>query len=363
MALPNVFIRLLLVCVLADASGVVRQTKLEARVLASSVVRRQTKLEARVLADASSVVRLTKSNSRLELEAGTKDLEKITQVTEGITFATKGFCPPIVDETRTLVHFEASHKTGSFLRTAGAWCLQQYFKTVDKSIAVWARGDSAEDCAENPVQETNHDAVRFRKVDVHWVRDPFTWMQSNYLYSKRGDEDIHFNVFMDKLRQPDIFAKLSSIWSKPHVQSFPSPLPQESYSTYLGRVSEDEGLFVELFRVSGNLSKGSLADLRRESVEGGNRFSVCLDDFMKSHSSFMAAWRRILDRVGDNHYKDSDLDTCLSNIDPSINKIAHATSPGQIDASRIQNSIRRLDARYFGGEFARVAREISCPRY
>jgi hypothetical protein len=196
---------------------------------------------------------------------------------------------------------------------------------------------------------------------VFWTRNPFAWLQSNYEYDLRGDEDDNFGAYINKLQQPEIIQKLNSIWggegSKPGAQSFPRPNPSESYKNYLRRISEDEGLFMTLFRTSGDYFGLSLTKLVQLGARGGHNFPVCLDDFMASHSSFMATWQKIRDLVGD-HSNDPELDACLSRADPSLNTIRHATNHDSETTSRILRSVRRLDAKYFDGEFARAEREI-----
>jgi hypothetical protein len=278
---------------------------------------------------------------------------------------TEGFCTPVTNETRVVLSFNAQHKMGTFLHTRGAYCLQQHFNAVNKPIALAARGGcetyrlltkATDKALDQALARTQSQGLL--KVNVHWTRDPFAWVQSNYLYDKRGDEHTHF---IDMLRQPDVLAKLSSTWKQ-----LPVPLPEERYDTYLGRISEDDGLFLALYKGSGGWpDDGSLNDLLAASADSAVDHSVCLDDFMKSHASFMASWRRIMSLVGEDYDndKDSELVTCLSNIDPSINEIKHATSLAKEDASRIQSKIRRIDARYYDGLFDSAARKIGCPRY
>lgn len=274
------------------------------------------------------------------------------------TFKYNDLCNPITDNTRSIAKFVALHKMGTYLHNRGAQCIGQYYKRANIPAAVSARGicHNLEGEGED-LSIPKLDAARFDIMkEVHWTRDPFDWVISNYLYHKRGDESL--TCWQTALRDPTLFGKLRDL--RP---SIPALLDNETtYTEYLRRINEEDGLVSELFRMSGSgpHCEATLQTLLAEAVATDVRIPVCLESFMQQ-TSYLPTWHMILENIGGGH-GDSDLDECLVQNDPSSIHLKHSTSwdVSFQDHRRMQSSAKKMDASLFKGIYADAAQKIGC---
>lgn len=262
------------------------------------------------------------------------------------TFKYNDLCNPITDSTRSVALFVAYHKMGTFLHTQGARCIGQYYKRANIPAALWARGICHNLEGEGEALSISKlDAARFDIMkEVHWTRDPFDWVISNYLYHKRGDESL--TSWQTALRDPTLFGKLRDL--RP---SIPALLDNETtYTEYLRRIDEEDGLVSELFRLSGSgpaeAVEATLQTLLAEAVATDVRMPVCLESFMQ-HTSYLPTWHMILEHIGGGH-GDSDLNECLVQNDPSSIHLQHSTSwdVSFQDHRRMQSSAKKNGRRF-----------------
>lgn len=258
--------------------------------------------------------------------------------------------PDLCGAKDTLVKLIGYHKMGTYLSNAGGQCIQEYFSRQNMPAFAWTRGTKCQ-------VEAN---LFKRTTEVHWTREPQDWVISNYLYHKRGDEAL--TCYMDWLRIPANFKKLQK-----HRPSIPILLDNEpNYTHYLQRISEEDGLVSELFRMSRDDNcEASLHELVRES-KGINGFSVCLEDFMQGHSRFTKTWHMILKNVSGSE-GDAEFDECLAPSDVSLmdeQTEKHETrhSVTEEDHARMHRLISKFDAATFGGLYANASKEIGCDR-
>jgi len=279
----------------------------------------------------------------------------------------EGICSPISKETKVYASFQAFHKMGTYLHTAGAKCISEYYARHGNSRAISARGNCYYDSESGKAPESAEAAYKgelFKnipfKIAVHWTREPKDWILSNYLYHKRGDE---LQVcWLEKLQKPEVFAALRAV--RPSIPAIQDT--DNSYTAYLQRISVEDGIVSELFRNSppnqSRRCESTLHDLVREAEQSQTSFPVCLGDFTSGSKRFLSSWHRILKEIrgGDG---DTELDKCFKSIDPNAHSIAHSTfeTITPQERARLLAFIDKEDASHFERAYATATEKIGCP--
>lgn len=275
-------------------------------------------------------------------------------------------CAPVTNETEDLVKFNAFRKCGTKLAIRGGQCIGAWLRRRGQNHSVSVRAACGHGCRD----PENMPPLK----EVWWTRAPADWLISSYLYQRRGDEPL--KCYMNELKKN--FNAIAS--SRPGQ---PPPIPDDLlYNHYLSRVSEEDGLFMEMYRTAhhnqvSNINQVVVAAL--EGMKNENRFKVCLEDFMRSPESYEETWESILRFItgkATQKLGDKKLKMCLSRQNvvkehashasrfTQVSTIAssHATTVGvmQSDLARMRSVILQMDDLYFDGIFGRAAEAIGC---
>lgn len=265
-------------------------------------------------------------------------------------WAPKCVCNPVTELTKQVVKFNAFHKTGTKLSMKGGKCLGGFFNRHNNTWAVQVRERCGHGC--------NASMALPPTKEVWWTRAPMDWLISNYQYHKRGDEKLR--CWMHRIHR-EFFDVLALRPSTPH----PNMTSDGTYySSYLQRVSLEDGLFMELFRVNQGNTIGTLSQLVVAALEGektGN-MKVCLEDFMESSKKYNETWSRVLKFSSEELEMDDKLRTCLyqkSNMGQSSHHSTYFIS-SVAEVQNMREIILRLDKEYFNGTLAIATEDVGC---
>lgn len=278
-----------------------------------------------------------------------------------------GICNEATGSTKTFVQIVAYHKMGTYLHALGSACLARFYERHGGTTQLYARGDChcqgqgneqqlhCEQIIKEP-SRIRDDVSRISKKVVHFTREPFDWLLSNYLYHKRGDETIAECLTL--MREPGNVQKMQTIF--PDAQNIPHNVT--TYTELLQNVNEESGLAYEMLRLDLGCV-GSFKELVQESDAGKDPHakSYCLEDFMKGNAQFLASWHDMLDFI-DGSVADDECDKCLKKLDPTLNAVKHGTQNNvtSIEKSRLRSIAEQLDEKYFGLKYATAAKHIGC---
>lgn len=259
-------------------------------------------------------------------------------------------CNEITESTQKLVKFSAFRKFGTKLAIKGGVCFGRFFQRHDNDVVAVVKK-----CNHGCGSSHGHGSLPTK--EVWWTRAPTDWLISNYLYQKRGDEPLKCYMTFLRKRFDEVIAERPS-----------QPRPQEdehTYSDYLKRVDEADGIFMEMYRTTHENTVNTLTQLIAAALQGSkkNNMKVCLEEFMETQETYKRTWKKILDFATD-HKMDSDkkLDHCLGKLNPTGGEVGHSTykSIDHRDFARLRRIIIRFDKTWFNNTFAKAAKLIDC---